>query len=68
MKSKWTKSSIPNFFSCSTTEPKFDLKYSNMTTYLMYRSLISECQCIHTPQNLGVSLLDHLLFVRLLSV
>lgn len=28
MKSKWTKSSIPSFFSCKTTDPRFDLKIS----------------------------------------
>ena len=28
MKSKWTKSSMPNFFNWMTTEPKFDRKIS----------------------------------------
>ena len=28
MKSKWTKSSIPSFFSCKTTDPRFDRKIS----------------------------------------
>jgi hypothetical protein len=36
MKSKWTKSSIPSFFSCKTTDPRFDRKIQFYYIYLYH--------------------------------